>query len=210
MPRPHATPQHRELVRNRIRNAAADIYRKEGLAAISARSIATRAEVSIGALYAHFGDLASLMQSLWMGRVEQQNAVFRQIAAEHADPLERLSALLREYLDFGLRNIELYRNAFLFVRPEIHEKPVPEAFSSYDFPSLLTAAIRDAQSAGQVVKGSPEHLAQVLWAGVHGGLALPMNFDRVAFAPTPDVADAMVSMLLRGISESLSSAASPD
>lgn len=199
MARPAATPEQQEAVRKRIRDAAAALYRAEGLGAITARAIAQAAEVSVGTIYAHFGDLATLMQSLWTGKVAQQFARFRDIARRHPDPLERLEALLQDYLRFGLENASLYRNAFLFVRPESHAKPDAEPLSRVEFPALLIAAIAEGQTAGRIIEGQPECLAQILWSGLHGCLALPANIDRVAFTPPAQIAGAMVAALMRGL-----------
>jgi len=40
---------------------------------------------------------------------------------------------------------------------------------------------------------------QLLWSGVHGCLALPINFDRLAFTPTGEVAKAMVEALVKAV-----------
>ncbi len=199
MARPAATPEQQEAVRKRIRDAAAELYRAEGLGGITARAIAQGAGVSVGTIYSHFGDLATLMQSLWTGKVARQFARFRDIAERHPDPVERLDALLRDYLRFGLENAALYRNAFLFVRPESHAKPEAGPLSAVEFPALLIAAIAEGQAAGRIVEGQPEHLAQILWSGVHGCLALPANIDRVAFAPPAQIAAAMAAALMRGL-----------
>ncbi len=204
MARPAATPEQQEAVRKRIRDAAAALYRAEGLGAITARAIALGAGVSVGTIYAHFGDLATLMQSLWTGKVAQQFARLEDIAARHSDPVARLDALIRDYLRFGLDNASLYRNAFLFVRPESHAKPDAAALSGVAFSSLLIAAITEGQAAGRIVEGPPEQLAQILWSGVHGCLALPANIDRVAFAPPAQIAEAMAAALMRSLRTGLS------
>lgn len=187
-------------MRRRIRDAAAALYRSEGLAAITARAIAKEAGVSVGTIYAHFGTLAGLMQTLWAGKIAQQFARLREIAGRHPDPLERLEALLLDYLRFGFENAALYRNAFLFVRPEAHAKPEPQPLAKVEFSALLIAAIREGQAAGRLSDGRPEHLAQILWSGVHGCLALPHNIDRVAFARATEVGNAMIAALLQGMS----------
>jgi len=200
MARPHATPEQREEIRRSIRKAAAELYRREGIAGISARSVAQRAGVSVGTIYAHFGDLTGLMQSLWTGHVERQNAVFRDVAALHAEPVARLRALLDAYLRFGIENAVLYRNAFLFVRPESQPAPEAATLAHADFPRLLLAAVREGQGKGSIVEGDPEALAQVLWSAVHGCLALPVNFDRIALQPPADLAQLTLDAALRGIS----------
>lgn len=199
MARPFATEEQREEIRRRIRAAAAEIYRQNGAGAISARSVAQKAGVSVGAIYGHFGDLAGLMQSFWIGHVERQDEVFRNIARRHQEPMQRVRALLVAYLEFGLENATLYRNAFLFVRPESQDPPKPAPLGTFAFADLLIAALREAQAAGVVAEDDPARLAQLLWSGVHGCLALPVNMDRVAFASPKAMAKPMVDLLLRGV-----------
>jgi len=200
MARPKATPEQREEIRRGIQIAAAEIYRANGISGISARAVAKEAGVSVGAIYAHFGDLTGLMQSLWTGRVEKQNAVFRETAAAHEAPLDKITALLCEYLRFGVANIQLYRNAFLFVRPESHDAPEKQPVGSMEFAALLLEAIRAAQKTGDVVQSTPETVLQILWSGLHGAMALPLNFDRLDFQPTGEIAASMVDALVKSVS----------
>ena len=202
MARPFSTPEHREEIRRTIRSAAAELYRHDGLSAISVRRVAQKAGVSVGAIYAHFDDLAGLMQSLWMGQVERQNARFVERTSGCEDPLQRLRILLDDYLRFGIENAELYRNAFLFVRPGSHPKPVAAGLETQVFSRLMMAALCEGQAQGRVVAGDPGRLAQVLWSGLHGCLALPSNLDRLAFAPAADIAQQMTEALMRSVSAS--------
>ena len=197
MARPKATPEQRAQVRRSIQAAAATIYREEGIAAISARAVATKAGVSVGTIYSYFGDLTGLMQSLWTGRVMAVEEQFRAKAAEIDDPVERLTALLRAYLTFGNEEAALYRGALMFVRPTALETPDKQALSGFAFPSLLRNAIEQGQDAGQIVEGDPGTLAQLLWSGVHGVLALPVNMDRLDLAPASDLVEEGVAGLMR-------------
>jgi AcrR family transcriptional regulator len=196
MARPSATPEQRAEVRKKIQRAAAGIYRREGLAAINARAIATEAGVSVGAIYAHFGDLPGLMRSLWTDHVERQNQAFRGVAVRHADPVERLRALLKAYLDFGIENAALYRSAFLFVRPESQQSPSRVPLDAYDFPRLMLEALKEGQALRAILAGDPAIQAQLLWSGVHGCLALPNNVDIIALAPAASLATPMIDALI--------------
>ncbi|MEC7290366.1 MAG: hypothetical protein VXW22_09795, partial [Pseudomonadota bacterium] len=69
--------------------------------------------------------------------------------------------------------------------------------SDFAFPTLLTAAIAQGQAAGDVIDGDPETLAQMLWSGVHGALALPINLDRVELKPTAEMVEQTVAGLMR-------------
>lgn len=199
MARPFATEEQREEVCHRIRAAAADAYRQGGVGAVSARGIAQKAGVSVGTIYAHFGDLTGLMQSLWTGHVARQEDVFRSVARRHRDPVRRVRALLVAYLEFGLENAALYRSAFMFVRPESQSTPEAAPLKTFVFADLLIGALREGRQSGVIVAGDPADLAQLLWSGVHGCLALPVNMDRVGFASPKAMAKPMVEMLLRGI-----------
>jgi len=199
MARPKASPEQRARVRRSIQRAAADLYREEGLAAISARAVAKRAEVSVGTIYSYFGDLTGLMQSLWTGRIAELDDMFRASAAKHVDPIVRIEVLLRAYLDFGIEQAVLYKGALMFVRPASQGVPDKQAVQDFAFPSLLREAIISGQASGLIVEGEAELLSQMLWSGVHGALALPVNLDRLDLAPATKLADLMVDGLIRAI-----------
>lgn len=199
MARPKASPEQRAQVRRSIQQAASDLYRAEGLSAISARAVATKAGVSVGTIYSYFGDLTGLMQSLWTGPIAQLEAELRALAAQYEAPIPRIEALLRAYLTFGTEQTVLYRNALMFVRPSALETPQKQALSEFAFPTLLRAAIEQGQAAGDVVPGDPHALVQVLWSGVHGGLALPINMDRLALSSPGQVSEPLIRALMRGI-----------
>lgn len=197
MARPKATPEQREKVRRSIQAAAAEIHRKDGITGISARAVATKAGVSVGTIYSYFGDLTGLMQSLWTGRVSEQEDRFRALAAEHEIPLDRIEVLLEAYLQFGIEQAVLYRNALMFVRPATLDVPEKEALTNYAFPTLIRQAIEDGQALETIVPGDPAELTQLLWSGVHGALALPVNMDRLALKPGSEMVETTVAGLLR-------------
>lgn len=197
MARPKASPEKREQVRRSIQTAAADLYREEGLAAISARAVAARAGVSVGTIYAYFGDLAGLGQSLWEGPIARQEEAFRAVASQYEIPLDRIEALLDAYLTFGIEQAALYRNVLMFVRPEAHALPDPEALSGYAFPTLIRGAIEEGQALETIIPGDPDALTQLLWSGVHGALTLPVNMERLELKPTAEMVEATVAGLLR-------------
>jgi len=196
MARKQATDAQRTEVRAGIRRAAAKVYRDKGVAGTTARAIALEANVSVGTIYTHFGDLPSLMQSLWMEPLDQINDQFRDVARAHADPLRRLKALMETYVQVAADHPELYRTAFLFVRPKALQVPEQMPLQSIVFADLLLAAIKDGQAAGAIKAGDTERMAQLLWAGLHGCIALPINFDRVALSGAETLAIDMIEALL--------------
>lgn len=179
MPRPPATPSQINAVRSKIRRAAVDLYREQGLNNLTARAIALRAGVSVGTIYKHFGSLSDLARSLWQGPVEEFEGALEVLAAEHQDPVQRLRVLLEAYLDFAGRNPDLYRGVFLFVRPPDQDPPEPAGLTSSVFARLLIDALKAGQQRESVVAGDARVQAQLLWAALHGVIALPINLDRL-------------------------------
>ena len=200
MARPPATDAQKKAARRQIQKAAASFYAEHGAAAVTARAVAQRAGVSVGKIYAHFGSLQALMQSLWMDPVEAINARLEGLAAVIADPVARLRALLNAYVEIALTRPQLFRGAFLFVRPEGLPKPDREPLDTAPFAILLTSTIREGQALGVLRGGDPQDLAQLVWAGVHGCLALPVNFDRLELDRSEDLAERMIDILLRDLS----------
>lgn len=194
MPRRPATESQREEVRQKIRSAAKAIYRDKGISGVSARAIAVSAGVSVGTIYAYFGDLQTLMQSLWLEPLDRINAEMQSIAEAHGDPVERLRALMAAYLAVATDNPDLYRNAFMFVRPSQLPTPDQAEMDSVVFVALIKQALLDGQNSGRIRSGSVEQMAQLIWAGMHGSIALPVNFDRIALAN--DTGPQMIDMLI--------------
>lgn len=196
MARKPATAEQRQAVRRHIQKAAASVYSEQGASAVSVRAIAQRAEVSVGTLYAYFGSLQGLMQSLWMEPLETINARLTELAASIAEPVERLAALLNAYVEVAHARPELFRGAFLFVRPDTLPKPARGPLEDAPFAGLLITAVREGQDRGALRGGDPRVLAQVAWAGVHGCLALPVNLDRLDFDEAPALAARMIEALI--------------
>jgi len=191
-----ATESQRQEVRRRLRSAAASVYRVHGIAGVTARAVAIAAGVSVGTIYAHFGDLKSLMQSLWIEPLEKFNDRFREVAASHEDPVARLRGLMELYVAIAHEFPELYRNAFMFVRAEPLPGPDDDLQVAAVFGDLLRATLRDGQAAGLIREGSVDRQMELVWAGLHGSIALPINFDRLRFSQTPLLASDMIELLL--------------
>ena len=199
MPRPPATQEQVDAIRSKIRRAAIDLYREQGLTNLTARAIAVRAGVSVGTIYKHFGNLSELARTLWQGPVEKFEQSLEATAAQHQDPLERVNALLEAYLTFARKNADLYRGAFLFVRPPNQNPPEKAHITSSVFARLLIDALEEGHQMGQVRVGDAQVQAQTLWAGLHGVIALPVNLDRWKWQ-TRAMERQMIEGLLRAIS----------
>ncbi len=196
MARPALTEEQRRESRRRIREAASALYATSGLGDISARAIAKEAGVSVGTIYSHFGSLAELMQSLWRQPVRQLVADLEKVANQDGPPRDKLRLLMETYVGFGERERAVYRGAFMFVRPESHDKPPAIPLKEAGISSHFVNVISEGQEQGVFRPGDPLEITELLWAGLHGSLSLPDNLDRVAFAAPETMGQRMIDVML--------------
>lgn len=200
MARPAATEDQRQEQRNRIRHAAARLHRERGTSALTVRAVAKEAGVSTGLIYRYFANMSDLMRSIWIGPVAEFGRQVEAIVADEADPVTRIEALLNAYATWASANPEVLRGLLLFVRPDhAAELPEPQEPDELALHQALRSAIAEGQTTGLIRPGDPTAQAQLLWAGVHGALALPINLDRYAITPSAELAPAMIATLVTSL-----------
>ncbi|ACD16149.1 transcriptional regulator, TetR family [Paraburkholderia phytofirmans PsJN] len=104
--------RQKQALRERILDAARRIVMREGFAALSMRKIADAIEYSPATLYLHFASRDEIAQALCAEGYAQLLETFVPLAGI-ADPAERLKALGRAYVAFGVAHPETYRLIFM-------------------------------------------------------------------------------------------------
>ncbi|HEX3378408.1 MAG TPA: TetR/AcrR family transcriptional regulator [Paraburkholderia sp.] len=104
--------RQKQALRERILDAARRIVVREGFAALSMRKIADAIEYSPATLYLHFASRDDIARALCTEGYAQLLATFVPLA-QIADPAERLKALGRAYVAFGVEHPETYRLIFM-------------------------------------------------------------------------------------------------
>lgn len=199
MARPAASEEERDAQRQRIRRAAAELHAEGGPRAVSVRAVAKRAGVSTGLLYSYYANLSALMRSLWMVPIAELGRSLAAVEAAEADPVERLERLLVTFIDFATVNEGTHRGLLLFVRPPDSTTELNLDPNELMLFGALRRAIEAGQADGTVRDGDTRVLAQLLWSGVHGALALPINLDTYDLADGPAMAAEMISTLIHSI-----------
>lgn len=128
--------RQKQALRERILDAARRIVMREGFAALSMRKIADAIEYSPATLYLHFASRDEIAQALCAEGYAQLLATFVPLA-QIADPAERLKALGRAYVAFGVAHPETYRLIFM------------------EDPSYTGAALGGASAASRRAAGRP-------------------------------------------------------
>ncbi len=206
-------------LRERILDAALELVSSEGLDALTMRRIADRIEYSATALYAHFADKDALLLALcrreFMGLAQMMGGF-----EPPNDALEGLRVVGRVYCQFALEHPQAYRLMFLLegTPPRPHDGVgvgvgvgggVGVDFGGcgidgdLDAYGICVAFVTRARAAGQLRASldSDELIAQTLWAGLHGVLALQiMKHDKgIPWRPIHDRIEAALDVLIEGI-----------
>ena len=196
MARPNHSNQQKEEIRNKIRAAASKLYKEGEGKKITARKVAAEAGVSIGKLYAYFDNLSEIMQSLWREPVRRLIAEMEVLNSEIDCPEERLRALLLRYVEFSEQSASVFRNSFLFVRPEGMNPPPQVALERDRFFQLFRTTLREGQRSGMFRQGELDELTQILLSAVHGSIALPINLHRLALDNSTKIPHKMIDTIL--------------
>jgi AcrR family transcriptional regulator len=192
-------------IREKILEAARDLFVSEGYEAVSMRKIADRIEYSPTAIYLHFKDKEAVMRELcdvdFLALAHELTEI-----AGIADPLERLHATGTAYARFALEHPNHYRLMFMTPHPPLgeEERLIRKGNPEEDAYAFLKGIIAEGVAAGRFRPGldDSELLAQVMWAGVHGVVSLQIakcNDDWVDWRPEEERIGLMVETLIRGL-----------
>jgi AcrR family transcriptional regulator len=157
--------QHKEQLRRAILDAARKIFVSDGYESFSMRKLAQEIEYSPGSVYLHFKSKEDLFRCL----VEEsfarllQTLTAMQNGNQRSDSAEELKRGMWAYVEFGLRNPNDYRFAFM-LQPPLQKRPykVHPAFE------MLRHMVRRCVDSKRFPSADVETTAQALWAAVHG------------------------------------------
>lgn len=195
--------REREEIRRKILDTARDLFAREGYDRVTMRRVADAIEYSATTIYNHFEDKDDLVEALCY---EDFTRLLGQLEANPLpkDPVEKIRQLGLAYALFGQAHPHQYR--FMFMTPQKWEgarhEVSPPGQQAY---GLLRAAVEEAVSSGRFRKGSIDTFTQVLWASIHGAVALLVTYPPEQWPggapPSPDlvptVIDASIGGLLR-------------
>jgi AcrR family transcriptional regulator len=193
-------------IRDKILDAARELFITEGYEGVSMRKVAEMIEYSPTAIYLHFDDKEDLFHELCHQDFARLAEVF-QSGALPADPVERLRHICLTYLDFGLRYPNHYKLMFMTPHPpaelderdhEIHGNPEVDA---YAFLKLTVQQALDAGRFREELKDA-DLIAQTIWGAGHGVIALHIakcNDSWVEWWPVQERAEVMLDAILRGL-----------
>jgi AcrR family transcriptional regulator len=187
--------REKQVLRERILEASRRIVMREGFAALSMRKIADAIEYSPATLYLHFENRDEIARALCMEGFAQLIETLKPHMAV-TDPAERLKAIWRAYVAFGIEHQQTYRLIFM-------EDPtyVGAAFESAAQAGddtgeatfrLVADALDEMKSQGRLPASADSDVwTEALWATMHGIVALRLTcpvFPRTSLDTVVDTA----------------------
>ena len=165
---PHKkTPIEKEAFRDRLCEAALDIFVEEGLEVLTMRRLAKELGVSAMTPYNYFENRQEIVQEILDRAYGKFATSQREAIDQWAEPMENLIKLGEAYLRFAIDHPLQYSVLFLIQkqRPFQSMERRGEAFLP------LFDTVTQLVEAG-VLEGDPGLIAHLLWSGKHGLISL--------------------------------------
>jgi AcrR family transcriptional regulator len=197
--------REKQRMRERVLDAARELFATYGYEAVTMRKIAERIEYTTTMIYQHFPDKETLIREIVAHDFQSFAQEFRR-CAEIADPIARILAMAKVFVEFGVRHPNHYR--LMFMSPPageikqdlgaVHADPAQDVYAFFQ------GAIEEAMRKGLLRRelDDPELLVQSLWSGMHGVVALHIAKGKdpwIGWRSLDSISSLLVDLLLRGI-----------
>ena len=165
--------RERADTRQRILDAAREMFVRQGYEATTMRAIAERIEYTPTAIYHHFRSKEALLAELCAADFRALAAAFQKIGRIE-DPVERLRKSGVAYVQFGLEHPMQYQLMFMTRRPKEVDDSIHTGNPSEDAYAFLRQTCADAIATGRLRPEyrDPDELALIAWSSLHGFLSL--------------------------------------
>jgi len=162
---------HHGDLKKAVIDSAVRIIEKSGAGALSLRESARMTGVSHAAPYRHFKSKDDLLAAVAVRGFELLGRAVEKAMADNADRTAAIEAMGRSYIDFAVKNPDIYRLMFGNTIKEKTENPA--LFSAYDSAFRRLAAV-----AGSGTGKGGEISAMAVWSLLHGYASLVIDNAR--------------------------------
>jgi len=185
------------LTRETIVDEARQIVQVGGVEGLNMRRLASALGVTAPALYAHVRHKSDLLAAI--AEREFVDMVDRFEAVEATEPVDRVRAYARAYVDHALANPEVFQVLFL-TQPDFTLQggnELPAASKAFSYPAAATV---EAIETGAFRPTDPLMANLTMWTAVHGVatvLLLGLDLDEHT---TDEVITSVIDTVIAGLS----------
>ncbi|MFN3229925.1 MAG: TetR/AcrR family transcriptional regulator [Asticcacaulis sp.] len=187
------------LRRGEILAAAERIFVEYGYEGATIRKIADEVGVSSTALYMHFRDKSEILLEICRESFERLIEGVMELALSDMPVRDRIRAMMKSYIAFGLENPNSYRLIYLTRPQEANEgaSDVARDLGGPLFRQFMDTVAQYAEAYPLTV--SHRAATEILWAGIHGLVSLYITKPYFEWSDPAALQDQMVDTLLSGL-----------
>jgi len=158
--------------RTEILDAARQLMVQDGYKNLSMRKIARELNCSQGTIYLYFKNKDAIFYALIDEGTEQLYNAYKAVLQQPATPLAHLERICRVYVEFGLQNPSYYEIMYILLPILTERIPREQYRRARRFLDLTADTLQTVAEDRGITLESPFLEATVLWAAIHGMVAL--------------------------------------
>jgi len=168
--------RQKEELKALILKAARKLFVERGITQTTIRNIADAIDYSIGTVYVYFRDKNEILHALHTQSFADLGGQFK-VLYNVKDPMERLRAMGKVYITYGLENPDMYDLMFTLKAPmefleTIQKDEWDEGKAAFD---VLKTTVKECMDAGHFKGHKLEPLSFLIWSCVHGMCSLEIS-----------------------------------
>ena len=169
--------REKKEMRELILTTATNLFLERGYESVSMRNIAEVMEYSPATIYLYFKDKNELLYALSEEGFRRFFSYLQKVN-DIADPLEKLKALGKAYIQFALENMVYYDLMFLMRGPMESDHTDGMWELGMKSHGVLTSAVNQCIEKGYFNESDPDKTAFMIWSFVHGAVTFKIR-DRM-------------------------------
>lgn len=168
--------REKEDLKALILSGAKKLFVEKGIEQTTIRNIADAIEYSIGTVYVYFKDKNAIFHALHTQGFTQLSNEFK-VLSHVSNPMERLRAMGKVYINFALQNRDMYDLMFNLKAPmeflnDAKEEQWNEGKATFD---VLRTTVGQCMASGHFKGHQIEPTAFMIWSMVHGMCSLEIS-----------------------------------
>lgn len=191
--------EKRNLLKQRIFDAAFQKIEKNGLAGLRARDIATEAGCSLGSLYNAYTDLDDLILNVNSRILMVLSQSIEHATAGDVKPEDNLRHLAQRYMDFAYDNYNLWASIFTHTMQD--NAPIPDWYldrTNETFSKVVAPLLKLRPDLGQK---EASQMVRTLFSAVHGIIAINLQerFMLISRSALEEQIQSFISIYAKGL-----------
>jgi AcrR family transcriptional regulator len=162
-------------LRDEILEISRSMLFKDGYKSLSMRKIAKKAGVTATSIYLYFENKDHLLHTLIEESVEDLSRYIEGKALPVGNSIDRFKAIIRGYVEFGLKFPEKYEIIYKVKSDSMARYPKEKFRKARRAYELLVKTIEESVENGQMDVEKPLIAAYSIWAQLHGVVSVISN-----------------------------------